>query len=186
MKSGCSPVDKAMFPSLFPSPVAAKFFVLSRCSNFIFSRPHNLLRGPRYGKADVFRRSPMRPGDAALHFGPGPFACLPLQRGAPGSGSVATFSSTSKVRALLSHARPQRTAGGDVRLSRPQPPGGFSSKEPEQKNARSAEGLFGLSAPTGAIWVSTYIDPDWEGKVRARRKKFHSAALLCRRTFALV
>jgi hypothetical protein len=33
-----------MFPSLVSLEVAAKSFVFPRCSNFIFSRPHKLLR----------------------------------------------------------------------------------------------------------------------------------------------
>jgi hypothetical protein len=33
-----------MFPSLVSVGVAAKSFVFPRCSNFIFSRPHKLLR----------------------------------------------------------------------------------------------------------------------------------------------
>jgi hypothetical protein len=35
------------FPAFVSVVVAAKSFVLSRCSNFIFSRPHDLFRGLR-------------------------------------------------------------------------------------------------------------------------------------------
>jgi hypothetical protein len=48
---------------------------------------------------------------------------------------------------------------------------------PKKKSILSAKSVLSpLGCERRSIWVSIYIDPDWEGKVRARREKIVSVA----------